>query len=418
MSLVLDNLKKLKKKEDTGSVPPGMINLAPKRRGQRPSNVLLALLAFALVGFAITLYLSSGTPKYAVTEPVRISDQTAQPQIVINKPAPVETAQAKPSAEPSDKTSTPAQAEADIQKRIDDAVRKALSDKETAISQRLQENRDATIQSAGMAGKLPQTSETTVSRPEPQTSEVSVKNTEISAKAALQGYSEDGGTGGSAMTQKDREEFRKKVSYNTTLTIADRAYADGNYEKAIAGYTEAMKTKPTQATLLSLVRSKLAVGDVSSVPRLVSRYSYVTDSKGIAAVSFAMSDAGYASQAQELISDYKNSVENPSVLHYTSGLIYENSGKSMQAEQAYADAHREVPADAYYAYAYARAMDMNKKYNEAAEMYTIVASIDADSAIKNNASERALVIRTYLKRLEDDAKAKASAEAAESSVKE
>jgi hypothetical protein len=63
-------------------------------------------------------------------------------------------------------------------------------------------------------------------------------------------------------------------------------------------------------------------------------------------------------------------------------------------------------------------MDMNKKYNEAAEMYTIVASMDADSAIKNNASERALVIRTYLKRLEDDAKAKASAEAAESSVKE
>ena len=352
MSLVLDNLKKLKKKEDAGSIPPGMINPAPKRGGQRPSNVLLALLVFAVIGFAITLYLSRGTPKYAVTEPVRLNSIPDQTSAIAVKKSPAST--------------------------------------------------EAYIQLADIAEQLPQSS-SKVSAPHPETPSVRVKTTEISAKAAIQGTPEPKG----GITDKDREEFRRKVSYNTMLTIADRAYAEGDYEKAITNYSEAMKQRPTQPNLLSLVRSKLGVGDVGSVPGLVSRYSYVTDAKGIAAISTAMSDAGYHSQAQELIADYKNDVENPSVLSYTSGLIYENSGKTIEAEQAYADAHREVPADAYYSYAYARAMDINKKYKQAAEQYTALLSMDADAEIKKNASSRAAVIKVYLKRLEEKAKANA-----------
>lgn len=414
MSLTLDNLKKLKKQQAGGSVPPGMINLAPKQKSKKPSPVLIVLLLFAIAGFGVVMFLSAGGSKYAATDPVTLNGTKPVGQPVQtaperqNTPVTKQTPAKTPSAGIAAKAE-PAISEEDIQKRIDEAVRTALANSDKTVNDMIQSNRDANIQRAGMIDKLP--SQAGENKEMPQTKAKpaeSIRKAESTLSAAIADEPEAKSVK-PVISDKQRKEFNKKIQYNTTLAIADRAFADRNYQKAIDNYNSAMRQKATQPTLLNLIRAKLKIGDVRSVAPLISRYGYVVDAKGLSIAALSMSDAGYPASAQQLLSDYKSTMENSSVLYYTSGQIYEKNGKAIQAEQEYAEAHRELPADPYYAYAYARALDINKKYKEALEMYIYVVG-QAGGEIKVNAESRAAVLSSYLRMLEKESSSSADSE--------
>jgi len=411
MSLVLDNLKKLKKQEGSGTVPPGMINLAPKRKSNKPSKVLIVLLVFALIGFGLTFFLGSGTPAYKATAP-----------ITLNAPIKRNHAPVKQSAVPVKQPTAPKQttkpapvniSEADIQARIDAAVKKALQRTDEEMGKKIMSGRDANIQRAAVIGKLPKQAEpeqpAVQKTDSPEQKPVLLSSgQELSALKQSSGEAEQ--TNKPVLSDKQKKEYDKKIAYNTTLTMADRAYAAGNYVKAIDGYQSAMAKKATSATLLNLIKSKLSIGEVNAVSPLLSRYEYVLDAKSLSAIALSVSDAGYFTDAVRIIQDFTYSVENSSVLYYTAGQIYEKSGNLIGAEEAYKKASDELPAEGYYAYAYARALDLNEKYEKAVKIYSKIALMDTENSIKINAESRAQALSNYLKRLEEDKKAAKTSE--------
>lgn len=413
MSLVLDNLKKLKKKSAGGSVPPSMVNLAPKkRRTGRPGPVLLILLVLSLIGSGIVFFLDSGDRTYKVTKPAR------------EKAQPVRKAAEAPKTQPAEqKPPAPAFTAEALQSRIDAAVTEALKKAEQDFAGKLESAREANIQRAQNIDSLPEPFERkTIKKTQPEPEQEPVAKPEAEGdnfsrgiqsqldniKANRYGAEQTGQQPEKdteeaerpmrrVMSDAQRAEFEKKIKYNTLASTGERYLREGRYDRASENFEQALEIKQTEAGLANLIKAKIGRGDYQSVSLLLRRYSGLVNAKIVSAAAFDLESAGFSEQALGLLSGYTGVFENDGVLYYAAGQINERDGNFQRAEAAYRRASELFPADAYYLFALARMLDVNGRLAEAAEFYKKVSTLDTAEEIKRSSAEREAMISEYLK---------------------
>lgn len=384
MSLVIDNLKKLKKQSGDAGVPPGLINLAPRQRSKGPSRILLLLLAVSLAGGAyVFFFMDTDTAVYRPAPPVRTAAAPKPAPKPTPQPAPV---QRQPLVMPVPAPQMPAVNEADIKARIEAAVKEAMQDAEKRRMQTPAEPEQ----------KTPETVQPPMKMAEVQ---MPVPAAEKQAEAVAESVAVK-----PVMSDEQRREFDKKIEYNTITATADRALADRNYAKAAEYYRKALSLKPSSANLANLLTAKIGLGDPDSVDGLLKTFRSSVDDRAISAAALEMSRVGYPEKGLLLLEKYTGEFDTDGRLYYAAGQVQETRGDTLRAENAYKRASSMFPADPYYAYAYARMLDTNEKYDEAVVQYRKAASLNPDGEIASNAASRASAITAYLERVKEAAK--------------
>ncbi|PLX65884.1 MAG: hypothetical protein C0603_12985 [Denitrovibrio sp.] len=429
MSLIIDNLKKLKKQSDQVNVPPGMINLAPKKRGKMPNIGLLAVLGLSIVGAAIVFFIGSGSStNYTVTPPIRTAKTT-----------PTNTPKTQPIKQQAQVAQTsPKVTEAEIKARIDAAVDKAVQDAAKDFEEKIKSTTDANVRRLGDVDALPSQAkpEVVVKRPlkAPEVKKTSTPNGIIdqvnNVKALQAGLDMPNGSelpgepepesivqkpAKPVLTDEQRRKFNKKINYNTLMATANRALEDKRYDKAIENYEKVLKIKATPASLASLLKARIGKGDISLISADLKKHKRAASAKVIAFTATELNSVGYTADSLSLLKDNLGKFSNDGKLYYTAGQIHEEKKDYERAEIAYGKAVDMVYVEPYYVYAYARLLDTNKKYEMAIEMYNRLGELQADSGLKITASNRAMALSEYIKRIKEEKEMEAKRKASEKS---
>lgn len=265
-----------------------------------------------------------------------------------------------------------------IRARIDEAVKKALEDADSRIERRLKSSVDANMSRLSVIDSLPDSADR---RETPLKSD----RTELAVKTA-----------DSFKESEKRKIYTKKLSYNTKTAEGDRALKAGNYRSAAEFYRAALELKDSPVTLAKLFRADLRSGSIEEFKNDLRRYGALADEKIIAGAAKDTAAAGYLPEAVELLRGYKETFADRGLYHYTLGQLNELEGDYVAAELSYREAVKAYPDDAYYLYACARNLDLQSRYEEAAEIYSRVAGMTADSELTGNSKARAADLNAYL----------------------
>ena len=402
MSLVLDNLKKIKKQKGGGSVPPNMLNLAPKKsRSAMPNKALLVTLAVALIGGGIVFFMDTPGADYKVMPSV---------QKPVPKPAPTPVKRAVPEA-----PAVKAQTAEDIKAQIDAAVKDALEKAERERAELMQSTAESTALRAESVDVLPLPYDHAE-----KTEQKKVVLTDDSAGLAVKGEQGKKSAETSAvkqgpapepkplrpvLTDAQKAEFDQKIIYNTFVSNGSRALSSGEFVKAADNYEKALEIKPSESALSNYIKAKIKSGSPYSVGDALKKYSSAASGKVVSAAALDLESAGFAGESLAVLRAHSTSVDKSGTVYYTAGQIHERLQNYKAAEKAYGNALAMHPADPYILYAYARMLDINMKLGEAVEAYSKISRLDAEPTIKKAASDRAYAIFEYQQQMEEEKKA-------------
>jgi len=421
MSLVLDSLKKIKRSTQKGSVPPGLVNLAPRRRGGRPNKTLLLLLGLAAAGFAVVFFLDDSGRQYKVTPPAQtaagsFSEKSAE----VSAPAPKPNVSAQQQTDPAENPS-----QDDFQAKLDAAVQDALKKSDANLEAKI--NRITSVNSQRLAAleNLPQPAQQKIieeeSAQDMKTASASIEEkgaeTITESKEMLENLpGNDGGgaqTSGAypaesvqtprpVMSEEQRAEFSKKIIYNNTVAQAEKALNSGRYSKAAELFQEAISQKKSSANLANLLLAYVRMGDTARVYEMSKKYSSFLTKDAVSAAAIEMSKLGQHTQGLSYLKSMLGHFDNDAVIYYTAGIINEMDKNNEKAEAAYQKAVELAPVEPYYIYGFARILDINKKYAQAAAEYSKIQPLVAEPELKKNASERANTLRDYIERVKKE----------------
>ncbi|MCD8553796.1 tetratricopeptide repeat protein [Seleniivibrio sp.] len=377
MSLILDSLKKVNSTKKSGNaVPPSLLNLKPSgSRGKAPRKSLLVLLAVAVIGFIIVLFMPTDDSRYKVNAAGGIKQdvpQAVQP-VAVKKPASDTQPKETPAPE-YDPT--------------------AANKQRLAAMNSLPEINKPAPTPAPLPVPAPapeqQTAPTPMPEPQPTTpSTVPAQPVQKSNPSFV-------------LTGRAKREYDRMIDYNTMTAQAASALRSGNSRKAEELYGKALAEKVTKPSLTGLLTAKIRQGKVNEIQGIINNYSYTADSSVISAAALEISDMGYTEQALNLLSA-NSSKAGSGQIYYTAGIIQENSADYAKAETAYKKAVQSAPGDSYFLYAYARILDVQKKYEDALTGYARLAEMpSAESGLRNSAQQRASAIQTYLDSIRKD----------------
>lgn len=431
MSLVLDSLKKIKTSQNTAgaSVPPSMLNLAPKGQKKGPSRVLLIILAFVFVGTMIIFFMP--TQKNYKIEPPATTGATApqaktaqpvQPQsAMIQQPAQStapqqvqipaqQPAQQLPAMPPAIQPITPQRTPQTVvqkgqypqsysmpqmetpnqqpaQQQVQPQQRQAYRQQQTQLPDNGEAAFNAIIQQAQQAGRtqngMPSDGQQQIYQPQAQ--QMYVPQVEQKSNPAY------------TMTGRQKQEYLEKVNYNTLTSSASDALNRGNNNRAEQLFAQALSERPNKSNLNGLLTAKIRQGKVNDVSVYLKKFSREADTGVICSAANEMAQQGMYKRALGLLGQYAGRAGSGQI-YYTEGLIHEASGDTAGSEDAYARALRMSPNDSYIIYAAARNKDMLHKYGEAINLYRKIDNLQADDDLKQNARTRASVLSEYLAR--------------------
>jgi len=375
MSLIIDTLKRIKSTSVKGSVPPGMVNLAPSSRVRPPYIAMAFLLAVALLGIGAVLYIES------------ITADSYNVKRVAKKPV----------------VENPDMSEADVERRIAEAVAVAVEKSRSEMSEAIQNPTTLNRVRAKVAVReLPVSADKKLTESIENVSESEVAAEQVEVEVAeVKPEIEKVEPVKPVISESDQQAFREKIRYNTSLSIASKAYMSGDYRKAADIYENALH-KGDSLAFRNLLMSKVRLGDFASLKELMVKHGGLADEYIVSDVALEIASAGFGKLAIDFIGESFRLPLEKSRLFYTSGLIYEGIKSYELAEKFYKSAIRLKPADAYYTYAYGRMLDVKKRYKEAIVMYDKSAAIGSYKDIRSNASTRASILRDYLAELEEE----------------
>lgn len=379
MSLILDSLKKVNSTKKSGSaVPPSLLNLKPSGgRGKGPRKSLLVLLAVAVIGFLIVLFMPTGDSKYKVNAAADVAQKIPQPA----QPVPV----SKPSEEPNPKPAKPQTAPMAQSPEFDPTA--ANKQRLAAMNSLPEISRPAPLPVPQAAVPVPETQQP-AQTPAPETSQPQQQTpAAVPAQRTSQPF---------VLSGRAKKEYDRKIEYNTLTAQASSALRSGNNRKAEEFYAKAMAEKVTKPTLTGLLTAKIRLGKLNEIQGIINNNPYTADTSVISAAALEMSEMGYSDRALDLLSG-NSSGTGGGQIYYTAGIIQENTGDYVRAETAYRRAVQLNPGDGYFLYAFARSLDVQQKYDEALKNYTRLAEMpSAENGLRTNAMQRASAIQSYL----------------------
>jgi len=383
MSLVLDSLKKVNSSNRKGgAVPPSMLNLKPSgKRGKGPRKSLLMLLAVAVIGFMIVMFMPAGND-YKVNAAADAVPPAAEP--VVQTPEPQQT--------PQPQTAQPVQP-APVQQQPAAAAAAPEYDPTAANQQRLAAMRSLPEIHKPAGLEPQQTAPMPVQTPEASPAQPAAPiqpEVQAAPKPAIQSNPSF------VLTGRAKREYDRKSEYNTTVSQAADALRNGNNRRAEEFYSKALSENATKPVLTGLLTAKIRQGKLNEIQPAIDDFPYLADASVVSAAAVEMSSLGLDQQALSLLNSNTRK-SGSGQIYYTAGLIQENAGDFDKAETAYQKAVHAAPGDAYMLYAYARILDIQKKYGDAVIAYEKLAAIpSADDTMKNNAKARAALLKNYL----------------------
>jgi hypothetical protein len=377
MSLILDSLKKVNSTKKSGSaVPPSLLNLKPSGgKGKGPRKSLLVLLAVAIIGFLIVLFMPTGDSRYKVNAAADVAQDIPQPA----QPVPV----SKPAVEPKPEPAMPHTAPVTKSPEFDPTA--ANKQRLAAMNSLPEINKPAPLP-ATAAAPVPETQQ-----PAPTPMPDAAQQPSAVPAQHIQQSNPSFVTAGRA-----KREYDRKIEYNTLTAQASSALRSGNNRKAEEFYAKAMAEKVTKPTLTGLLTAKIRLGKLNEIQGIINNNPYTADASVISAAALEMYEMGYSERALDLLAGNSSGTGGGQIF-YTAGIIQENTGDYGKAEIAYRRAVQLNPGDGYFLYAFARSLDVQQKYDDAVKNYTRLAEMpSADSGLRANAQQRAAAIQAYL----------------------
>lgn len=377
MSLILDSLKKVNSTKKTGSaVPPSLLNLKPSGgKGKGPRKSLLVLLAVAVIGFLIVLFIPTGDSRYKVNAAADVAQNIPQPA----QPIPVSKPAEEPKPEPVRQQTAPVA-------KLPEFDPTAANKQRLAAMNSLPEINKPAPMPAPAAAPVPETQQTAPT-PMPETAP---QPTAVPAQPTPQSNPSF------VLSGRAKREYDRKIEYNTLTAQASSALRSGNNRKAEEFYTKAMAEKVTKPTLTGLLTAKIRLGKLNEIQGIINNNPYTADASVISAAALEMYEMGYSERALDLLAGNSSGTGGGQIF-YTAGIIQENTGDYGKAEIAYRRAVQLNPGDGYFLYAFARSLDVQQKYDEAVKNYTRLSEMpSADSGLRANAQQRAAAIQAYL----------------------
>ena len=357
MSLVIKSLNKLKSSKNAQGVPPSLTGA--KRR--RTKKILYFLTAAVFVAGGVVIAASV----YMLGKQAEISKEARKAD-----PAPVITARVADIEEekPAEPFKTPAELKSP-DRRVQD--RPASLPKTRGETQNIAKNSDAFMQET-----VPAEDETSAKAQEKKPA-----NTETAEKEQ---YKND-------IEKYMRTADKETIAVNRLIYTAEEQAEQGDFASAAETYGRLYKKTNDKAALHNQAVYLAKAGLASEAAELVETSELTRQALAAAAIEAARS--GKTDTAVSVLS----TVENPNgELLSAYGHVYELSGNLEKAEEYHRKAYTAEPLDAYFAYGYARILDVREKYAEALKIYKIVLELEAEKDLKSAVEKRV----SYLNNLE------------------
>ncbi len=174
---------------------------------------------------------------------------------------------------------------------------------------------------------------------------------------------------------------KKPVDYATILSKADRYFEQGKYQKSLNEYLKLYnQNKKTDIMLINISYLMGRTKNIKNFQNLLKS----EDEKEIPLYAFGIGSIEIDEDiiAKDiLIKNLKYSQEG--YLDLLLGYIYEKNGDILKALNFYKNAYLKNSKNIYFIYAYARALDIQKKYQKAYKYYKKILEY-ADNKKNNN----------------------------------
>ena len=175
--------------------------------------------------------------------------------------------------------------------------------------------------------------------------------------------------------------------YNQYVTTGNKAKNEGQYERAIEYYTNALALNKNDVLSANIANMYLELKNPNMAFQVVVRNG-MTDAKLISSLAVRMVNSKYFLESSKLL-QYANTLEKSSYILFANGYYSQSQGQYDAAVQFYKDAMAVNPADVSSAYYAALCFEELGKNSDAVEMYKyIINNSSSPENMKKQASSK------------------------------
>ncbi len=195
-------------------------------------------------------------------------------------------------------------------------------------------------------------------------------------------------------TQKEKRQSPKNLDleFNSFVSMADNFYNEKDFENSIKWYQKAFQIKKDSYVLNKLLILNYQQKNWANIDALLPE---LKDEQTIYSFLLNLINDNQITFAKEIL-DKKINLDKNGYLFYLNGMIFENQGDLLQAENSYKKAFEKNSTDPYLAYSYGRILEINKKYSQALNVYLQTEKLDLDNQLKTIIQQRISILRGSL----------------------
>ncbi len=179
------------------------------------------------------------------------------------------------------------------------------------------------------------------------------------------------------------------LEFNSFVSMADNFYNKNDFENSIKWYQKAYQIKKDEYVLNRLLILNYHQNNSKAVDSLISE---IKDEQVVYSFLLNLINDDQIQLAKEILNKKINLDKNGYLL-YLNGMILENQGDTKEAEKFYKFAYKKNNADPYLAYSYGRILEINKKFNQALNVYIQTQNLNLNNELKNIVKERISILR-------------------------
>lgn len=354
MSKTLKLLRQKSVGRKSGTVPPGMLNLLPKRNVSRLQKLLAVAGGLFVVTAVVWGYILFDT---LTEEPLPVKRRMPRQQVA-TKTLPEKSVPSVPAEQEPDEPMTVAE------------VLTASREAEESLVKAVPQSEEQEEEETAMVEPVTTAEEREVER------QVELARQDPPQEAP-----------------KPRPD--DPMLLNSYLARGADAYRRRDYSTAREMYEKVIRYRVNGAVVNNLLAIYAKSGDVRRAEQLMMRHEKLVDETVLAGLLLEMSSEGLTAQAGAFYGKAKGFDRTGAILS-AGGYLAESAADTETAGKRYAEAYRKNDRDLNIAYMYARWLDGAGEYTEALALYRKAATLAGDAATKTRARERARQLADYL----------------------
>ncbi len=192
--------------------------------------------------------------------------------------------------------------------------------------------------------------------------------------------------------EKSKSPQNLDLEFNSFVSMADNFYNEKDFENSIKWYQKAFQIKKDNYVLNRLLILNYQQKNWEDINALLPE---LKDEQTIYSFLLNLINDNQITFAKEILNK-KINLDKNGYLFYLNGMIFENEGDLLQAENSYKKAFEKNSTDPYLSYSYGRILEINKKYSQALNIYLQTEKLDLDNQLKTIIQQRISILRGSL----------------------